>query len=100
MPERLAEEGRGFEMRRLSAVLLFVLLTIAVWPQQQTMSTFDRNRAKTILQVVAGDVRKHYYDPRFHGVNWDAKVEEARHKLRRKHPSTCPCPISPLPWIP
>lgn len=30
-----------------------------------------------MFRSIAEDVKKHYYDPTFHGVNWDAKVHEA-----------------------
>ena len=48
------------------------------------MSEMERGRAEDILQTVAGDVRKHYYDPKFHGVNWDAKVAEAKQKIHQE----------------
>jgi carboxyl-terminal processing protease len=47
----------------------------------QQMSSFDRARALEMLDDIAQDVRKHYYDPTFHGVDWDAKVREAKQKI-------------------
>ena len=52
------------------------------WPQQ--MTSLDRERALEILNNVAHDVQKHYYDPNFHGVDWDAKVLEAKQKIKQE----------------
>ena len=45
------------------------------------LSNFDRDRAHSMLQMVADDVRKHYYDPKFHGLDWNARVAEAKQKI-------------------
>lgn len=63
----------------VSAGALCVLLASFAWPQQ--MTNFDRGRAQAILQAIATDVRKHYYDPKLHGLDWDAKVDEAKKKI-------------------
>jgi len=34
-----------------------------------------------MLQVIGNDVHKHYYDPKLHGLDWDAKVAEAKQKI-------------------
>jgi carboxyl-terminal processing protease len=47
----------------------------------QELSKLDRGRAQDILKVVGDDVRKHYYDPKFHGLNWDAEIGEAKDKI-------------------
>jgi C-terminal processing protease CtpA/Prc len=36
-----------------------------------------------MLENVASDVRKYYYDAKLHGVDWDAKVKEARDKIAK-----------------
>lgn len=33
------------------------------------------------MKQVAGDVKKHYYDPKLHGLDWDAKVAETKEKI-------------------
>ena len=48
------------------------------------MSGSDRDMVKTMLRVVAADVRKHYYDPKLHGVNWDAKLLETTQKIEKE----------------
>jgi carboxyl-terminal processing protease len=63
----------------LAAVGLFSGLA---WSQQ--MSKFDHDRAEEMLQMVARDVRKNYYDTKFHGLDWDATVAEANQKIARE----------------
>ncbi len=36
-----------------------------------------------MLLTIAREVRKHYYDPKFHGVDFDAKVAEAKDKIQK-----------------
>jgi C-terminal processing protease CtpA/Prc len=43
--------------------------------------TFKRQQAEVIVNQVAEDVAKHYYDPNLHGVDWDAKLHEAMQKI-------------------
>jgi C-terminal processing protease CtpA/Prc len=73
--------------RRLSVycprVLSAALLLMAHGWSQQQMSNFDRGRVQDMLQIVAKEVRKHYYDPKFHGLDWDAKVTEAKQKIEK-----------------
>src|SRR5215470_5314717 len=45
------------------------------------MSSYERGRATDMLQTVANDVKKHYYDPKFHGVDFDGKVAEAKKQI-------------------
>jgi len=49
--------------------------------QQAPFTSFERERAEMMLQVVASDVKKHYYDQKFHGLDWDATVRDAKEKI-------------------
>jgi len=49
-------------------------LLTAAWCQQIT--DFERKRAQGMLHDIDADMRKHYYDPKFHGLDWDGKVRE------------------------
>jgi hypothetical protein len=44
-------------------------------PAFSQLASLDRERAQSILDGVASDIRKEYYDPKFHGIDWNAKVD-------------------------
>jgi carboxyl-terminal processing protease len=48
------------------------------------MSSLNRDRVIEMLDNVAKDIRKHYYDPELHGLDWDAKVAEAKNKIKQE----------------
>jgi C-terminal processing protease CtpA/Prc len=66
--------------------VMAVILTGLPTPQarSQQRSNFERDRALIMLDTVAADVRKHYYDRSFHGIDWDAKVAETRQKIKQE----------------
>lgn len=47
----------------------------------QKITSFERKRAQAMLQEIDADVRKHYYDPKFHGLDWDGKVRETQQAI-------------------
>jgi C-terminal processing protease CtpA/Prc len=63
----------------LPALGLAICGAIPAFSQQ--ISSVDKERAHVMLNDIAADVKKHYYDPKFHGVDWDAKVRETRDKI-------------------
>jgi carboxyl-terminal processing protease len=72
-------------VRLVAFIPLALVINASMFGQQpppQQLSRFDRDRATDMLQVVASDVRKHYYDPKFHGLDWDARVAEAKQKIQ------------------
>jgi len=60
--------------------LALLLLSPCVWPQQP-ISSYERGRAIDMLQTISSDVRKHYYDPKLHGVDFDAQVAETKKEI-------------------
>ena len=51
--------------------------------QQPPFTSFERDRAVQMLENIAADVKKHYYDPKFHGIDWDARVLEAKQRIQK-----------------
>ncbi len=78
--------GRDLVWARGVAVLIVIVivglgLSIGnVWGQK--LDSIDRGRAQDMLHEISGDIKKHYYDAKLHGVNWDQKVEEAKEKIK------------------
>lgn len=63
-------------------IVSIVLLAGQTWAQQ-TMSSLERARALEILQVTTSEVKKHYYEPKFHGVDLDAKAADAKRQIEK-----------------
>jgi len=68
-------------LSKVFAPILIACLVVAAARSQIT--SLDRGRADAILQSVASDVRKNYYDPKFHGIDWDAKVIETKARIAK-----------------
>jgi len=65
---------------------MFVFSAMPAWPQH--VGRIQRQMAQVMLQDVASDVRKYYYDPKLHGLDWDAKVSYAKQKISSATDST------------
>src|SRR5262245_6724995 len=48
---------------------------------QQKISKEDRERARSMWSNIAEDVKKHYYDPKFHGMDWTATVHNTEQAI-------------------
>ena len=68
----------------LKALLLgaAVLCLSAVPALGQQFSNFRPEDAKSILDVLKGDIRKNYYDPSFHAADLDQMFQAAQQKLK------------------
>ncbi len=64
-----------------AAFLCASLVFPAAFAQPQQFAKADRDYAQEMLENVAADIQKYYYDPKLHGVDWDSKVREARKNL-------------------
>jgi carboxyl-terminal processing protease len=66
-------------VRVLMIAAMAAVLVSPAWSQR--ISSFDRGRALAVWDQVSSDIDKHYYDPKFHGLDWKATVAETREKI-------------------
>jgi carboxyl-terminal processing protease len=74
-------------MRRKKAAATVLCLTALVTffapaARSQQMSKDDRDFVLGMLENVSKDIRKYYYDPQLHGVDWEAEVAAAKGKIK------------------
>jgi len=48
---------------------------------EKPMSGYERGQVHDMLHTISADIKKHYYDPSMHGVNWDEVMKEADGKI-------------------
>ena len=63
-------------------VVIALILATCLAARAQNFSDEQRHQAREMLKYIADDIRKHYYDPKFHGVDFDARVNQADEKLK------------------
>jgi len=68
-------------IKTLGLIPVVGLLALPGWSEH--FSSLDREQAQVMLQNVASDIRKYYYDPKLHGVDWDAQVAKAKEKIAK-----------------
>jgi C-terminal processing protease CtpA/Prc len=67
--------------KTLGLITMVGLLPMPSWSQH--VDRLERERAQVMLQDVASDIRKYYYDPKLHGVDWDTKVRNAKERIAK-----------------
>jgi len=74
----------------LSCLRIALACTLCYWfafaqqdqsTSQQKISKEDRERAQSMFSNIASDVKKHYYDPKYHGLDWDATVGNTKQSI-------------------
>ena len=68
---------------RRRAAGFIAVCSLATLSGAQEYTSYQRDQAQTMLHEIASDVRKHYYDPQFHGIDWDAKVRDMKDAIAR-----------------
>lgn len=49
----------------------------------QQISGYERERGRMMLKIVKDDLKDHYYDPTFHGMNLDESFQVAEEKIKQ-----------------
>jgi carboxyl-terminal processing protease len=78
--------GGFMKVRFVVIVVLGVIVagTCALTPAQAAqISSLDRERAQQMLKTTVEEVRKHYYDPKFHGVDLNKEYSEAKQRIEK-----------------
>jgi C-terminal processing protease CtpA/Prc len=67
---------------QLAALVVVAALSGAALQSQQKMDSINQERARAMLRDAYDDVKKHYYDPKFHGLDIDARYHQFDEKIR------------------
>ncbi|MFZ0581401.1 MAG: S41 family peptidase [Candidatus Acidiferrales bacterium] len=66
----------------IASAIVFAALPIPAVRSQQKMDSINLERAQGMLRDAYDNVKKHYYDPKFHGIDLDARYHEYDDKVR------------------
>jgi len=67
--------------RTRAAISIFVCIFSVTAGWSQKITGFERDQTQSMLREIASDVKKHYYDPTLHGLDWDRSVGEAKARI-------------------
>src|SRR5262249_44790164 len=79
---------RFLALPRVAPFLLLLLLwfpkAALVVAQQDTqkISKQDRDEAQYMFNNISSDVKKHYYDPKYHGLDWNVVAHSAEEAIK------------------
>lgn len=70
--------------RKLFAIALtsFLLLSPIAIAHAQKVESKDRDRGLIMLDRIKDELKKHYYDPNFRGMNLDVRFKTASEKIK------------------
>ncbi len=65
--------------------LCFIFLAEAVYRPvtSQSLTGYERQRGQAMLRMVKEDLKRHYYDPNFRGMDVEARFKEAEEKIKQ-----------------
>ena len=69
-------------LRELIATTLLLCCGLASATVGQSLSSYDREAGRQMLQMVRLDIEKHYYDPSFHGIDLQERFGQADERIK------------------
>src|SRR5215472_11904232 len=70
-----------FSLKRVLVFVALVTFALVAETYAQQISHEDRDLVGYMLKDISGDIKKHYYDAKLRGVDWDAKAAETKQKI-------------------
>jgi carboxyl-terminal processing protease len=67
------------------AIILLMACCLTEFCSSQDITPKEREQAQAMLKDTAKDVKTYYYDPHLHGLDWDAKVQQAKEKIDKEN---------------
>jgi C-terminal processing protease CtpA/Prc len=65
-----------FKIMATALVCVTGVLAIESKAQQQKIDSINAGRLQTMLEQAHDEVKKHYYDPTYHGLDWDDRYQK------------------------
>ncbi|HEX8492105.1 MAG TPA: S41 family peptidase [Pyrinomonadaceae bacterium] len=66
----------------VGAMLFLLCTSAALRPAYSQTIGFERERARTMLDAIKGDIEKHYYDPNYRGIDVKARFAKADEAIK------------------
>ncbi|HKF51555.1 MAG TPA: S41 family peptidase [Candidatus Acidoferrales bacterium] len=66
----------------LAGIILLSAGLVKTLSAQQGISNLDRDRAESMLRTIRDEVKKHYYDASYHGIDLDGRYEEYQNRIK------------------
>ncbi|MGH9617132.1 MAG: S41 family peptidase [Acidobacteriaceae bacterium] len=64
-----------------TALSVVLMVLVASSAPCQKITSMQRSQVLDMLHQISPDIQKHYYDPKLHGVDWNAAVAQATKKI-------------------
>jgi C-terminal processing protease CtpA/Prc len=78
----MAWDWLGKALLHTSAFFVYIsIFSTGSQPQQTKISKFERDEVLQMLNTISDDVKKHYYDPKLHGIDWNENVKNFRQRI-------------------